>query len=513
MRGCGQGSDGDAVAYHVPASVSTIGRSLVPVWVRTARTTLQGSGMNTALRSRLIILLVHAICVTAACRAAATRPRLNVLLIIADDLRDHVGCYGNTTVRTPNIDRLAARSVVFDRAYVQYPVCNPSRSSFLTGLRPDQTGVIDNRTLLRSQQPQVVTLPQLFKQHGYYTASFGKIFHLGAVQDPEVRNQWLDLPHSWHEARAFQTTPDGKTIAGRNLTGDVLRWCRWGATAGNDDDQPDGQNALAALHLMDTLADQPWFIGVGFHKPHDPFVAPQKYFDCYPLDSLSVHADPPNLSPAPDLAVGFGAYGKAFRQFTDRERREFLRAYYACVTFMDAQVGRLLDKLDENHLWDQTLVIFMSDHGYHLGEREWWNKNTLFDRSCRSPLMIAGPEIKPGRAGGLVEFVDLYPTVIDLCGLPAPHALAGTSFRALLNYPNGPGKAFAYTMVSRGGTRRGDSIRTVRWRYTEWSDGSRELYDHEADPEEWTNMANRSEQRDTVRRLRHLLARIRSQNP
>lgn len=440
--------------------------------------------------------------------------RLNVLFIVVDDLRDTLGCYGNSAVRTPNIDRLAARGVRFDRAYVQYPVCNPSRSSFLTGLRPDQTGVTDNRTLLRDQLPDVVTFPQLLKQHGWHAAAFGKIFHLGGGRNTALRQRWMDLPKSWHTAEAYQATELGrKKLAGRNLTGGKLKWCHWGMMAGDDEDQPDGQIARAVIERIEQLGDQPWIIGAGFMKPHDPFLAPARYFDLYPPGSLKLYRDPPDMTPAPPWAVGFGAYGEAFRRFTDRERMEFLRAYYACTSFMDAQVGRLLEVLDRHHLWDCTLVILIGDHGYHLGEREWWNKNTLFDRSCRAPLIIAGPGIKPGVARGLVEFVDLYPTIADYCGLKPPSNLAGQSLRPLLEDPARSGKPAAFTMVTRGPKVRGDSIRTDRWRYTQWSDGARELYDHAADPEENHNVVDTPEGRKVAAelaiRLHEHLARLR----
>ena len=420
---------------------------------------------------------------------AADTAKLNVLLIAVDDLRDTLGCYGHAAVKSPNIDRLAARGVRFDRAYVQYPVCNPSRSSFLTGLRPDQTGVTDNTTLLRDKLPDVVTFPQLLKENGWHSTAFGKIFHLGGGRNAALKSKWMDLPKSWHSAEAYQATAAGqKKLAGRNLTDGKLNWCHWGMMDGGDEDQPDGQISRAVIQKIESLGDQPWIIAAGFMKPHDPFVAPKKYFDLYPEGSLKLHRDPKAITPAPPLAVGFGAYGEAFGKFTDAERMEFLRAYYACTSFMDAQVGRVLDTLDRLKLWDRTVVIFLGDHGYHLGERDWWNKNTLFDRSCRAPLIIAAPGVKPGVARGLVEFVDLYPTIAELCGLKSPASLAGQSLRPLLNDPAKPGRSAAFTLVTRGPKQRGDSIRTDRWRYTEWSDGQRELYDHDSDSEETRNV-------------------------
>ncbi|MCB1226251.1 MAG: sulfatase [Verrucomicrobiales bacterium] len=439
------------------------------------------------------ILVVLGIVAFPLCIPAATKP--NILLIAVDDLRDTLGCYGNTAVKTPNIDALAARGVVFDRAYVQYPVCNPSRSSFLTGLRPDQTHVTDNTTMLRSKRPNVMTLPQSLKKSGWHSAAFGKIFHLGGGRNAELKNQWMDLPRSWHSAQAFEATDTGKRkLAGRDLTNGKLKWCHWGAMDGGDDDQPDGQIASAVIAKMEELGDQPWMIGCGFMKPHDPFLAPAKYFDLYPEDSLKLHRDPANQTPAPPLAVGFGAFGETFRAFTDTERMEFLRAYYACTSFMDAQVGRVLEALDRLGLRERTLVILLGDHGYHLGEREWWNKNTLFDRSCRAPLIVSGPGVGTGHARGLVEFIDLFPTVTELCGIDPPHGLAGTSLWPQLKDPQSPGKDAAFTIVTRGAGQRGDSIRTDRWRYTEWSDGTRELYDHDADPEETVNVVESNQQ-------------------
>ncbi len=437
----------------------------------------------------------HRICLVLICglgvgpSAAAAAPKLNVLLIAVDDLRDTLGCYGNTVVRTPHLDRFAARAVRFDRAYVQYPVCNASRSSFLTGLRPDQTGVTDNRTLLRDRLPDVVTLPQLLKEDGRHSAAFGKIFHLGGGRDAALRAKWMDLPRSWHTAQSFEATALGRQqLAGRDLTAGKLAWCKWGAMDGGDDDQPDGQIARAVIAQIESLGDQPWVIGAGFMKPHDPFVAPQPYFDLYPENSLALHRAPADQTPAPPLAVGFGELGAAFSKFTDRERLEFLRAYYACTSYMDAQVGRVFAALDRLRLWDRTVVIFLGDHGYHLGERDWWNKNTLFERSCRAPLLIAAPGLKPGVARGLVEFVDLYPTVAELCGLAPPPRLAGQSLAPLLRDPAAPGKSAAFTLVTRGPNQRGDSVRTERWRYTRWSDGTAELYDHAADPGESRNV-------------------------
>jgi uncharacterized sulfatase len=436
--------------------------------------------------------------------------RLNVLLIVSDDLRDAVGCYGNTAVKTPNLDRFAARGVRFEHAYAQYPVCNASRTSFLTGLRCEQTGVVDNKTMFRSALPDVVTLPQLLRQHGWRTASFGKVFHVGEAMG-EIRAGWMDVGKSWDEGRMFLPTTGGPRIEGRNLTGGQLKWCEWGAVAGGDEDQPDGQTARHSVDAIEkyAAAGQPWMVAAGFHRPHDPFVSPKRYFDLYPIGSLSVYHDPANTSPLRPLSLPGGDFEKAFKAFTDEDRKEFLRAYYAGVSFMDAQVGRLLDALDRLELWDDTLVIFISDHGYHLNERQWWNKNTLFERSCRVPCIVRAPGGKSGRVSrALIELVDLYPTIIDFCGLQAPHALAGQSFRPLLEHPESAGKRSAFTLVTRGPGNYGQAVRTERWRYIQWSDGHAELYDELHDPQEIRNLADDPERAVVIAEHRRRLQQV-----
>jgi uncharacterized sulfatase len=268
---------------------------------------------------------------------------------------------------------------------------------------------------------------------------------------------------------------------------------------GEDSDQPDGQIADAVIAQIKSLGDQPWIIGAGFMKPHDPFLAPKKYFDLYPEESLRLYRDPADMSPAPPLAVGFGEFGTAFANFSDRERTEFLRAYYACTSFMDAQVGRVIKALEHLKLRERTLIILLGDHGYHLGERDWWNKNTLFERSCRAPLIIVAPQATAGKARGLVEFIDIYPSVAEYCGLTVSEELTGTSLLPMLRDPSAPGKDAAYTIVVRGPKERGESVRTDRWRYTEWSDGSRELYDHQQDEQETHNVVD--QQPDIARLL------------
>ena len=441
----------------------------------------------------------------AALLPARAAEKLNVLLILADDLRDTVGCYGNPQVKTPNIDRLAGRGVRFDRAYAQYPVCNPSRTSFLTGLRCEQTGVTGNTTFFRTKLPDIVTMPQLLRQRGWYAASYGKIFHLGGG------DSWLDLGRSWDEAMFFQPTPAGRVLEGRNLTGGALKWCQWGATAGGDDDQPDGQTAQHAIATIErqVQAGKPWMVGAGFHRPHDPFLSPKKYFDLYPPGALTLHHDPAGVSPGRPLTMPAGGLQQAFDAFTDVERMEFLRAYYAGVSFTDAQVGRLMQTLDRLKLWDRTVVIFAGDNGYHHNERGWWNKNTLFERSCRVPLIVVAPGARAGEVcHALVELVDLYPTVADYCGAPAPHRLAGQSLRPLLGTPAGPGRVAAFTLVTRGAGRYGQAVRTDRWRFVQWSDGAVELYDETNDPQEFHDVSADPRLAPQLQEMKRLLAKV-----
>ncbi len=430
----------------------------------------------------------------------SSQSKKNVLFIAVDDLNHSLACYGHSTVKSPNIDRLASRGVRFDRAYCQFTVCNPSRTSLLTGLRPDSTGVLDNMTPFRSKLPDVVTLPQLFRQHGYVTARVGKIFHAGKDTDD---------PKAWDVTSDPKGTPLGREGQGRNLTGGRVKWCHWLAAEGDDEDQPDGQVAAEAIHLLEQQGQKPFFLAVGFHKPHDPFIAPKRYFDLYPLDQLELPQDPADRSAELPQAIA-SSWKKEFDRFTDRERREFMRAYYAGISFMDAQLGKVLAALDRLELWQNTTVVLLGDHGYHLGDRGWWNKNTVFESSARAPLIVVTPQMSRRGVGcaGIVEFVDIYPTLADLHGLPAPKDLAGTSLKRLLHDPNLRGKKMAFTQVQRGGVA-GRSVRTERWRYTEWDQGKQgvELYDHDSDPGEYYNLAEDSRHAVIIQELSKAIQR------
>lgn len=428
----------------------------------------------------------------AAVAAPAGKP--NVILIVMDDLRPELGCYGVTEVRSPNIDRLAKRGMLCHNAYAQYPVCNPSRSSFLSGLRPEQTGIVSNDVPFRARMPELVSLPQLFRQNGWFTAGIGKIFHLGQdqngmpvmFQDPKSWDHFFDSSHD-------QLSSD-RTGEGRNLTNGRLKWCEWRAAEGGDNAQPDGVNVGEALRVLEERRDKPFFLALGIHKPHDPFIAPKEYFDLYPKRSTRLAVEPADRSPRVRYAI---PNLTDFADFTDKERLEFKRAYHACVSFADAQIGRVMDALDRLKLWESTIVILIGDHGYHLGEHDWWNKVTVYELGARSPMImwVPGENGMGRRTDSLIEFVDLYPTLADYAGLKPPHKLSGTSLRPVLTDASRTVKQAAYTQVNRGKVI-GRSVRTDRWRYTEWGalgkDGI-ELYDHRSDVGEYHNLSGNPE--------------------
>jgi iduronate 2-sulfatase len=468
------------------------------------------------IRATALCFLTAFIAAEQPARAPQATGRPNVLLIMADDLNNDLGTYGHPLVHSPNLDRLASRGVRFDRAYTQFPLCSPSRVSLLTGLRPDTTGVLDLQTDFRNVLPSVVTLPQMFKRNGYLTARVGKIYHYG--NPGQIGTSGLDDPASWDMVVNPRGIDKDEEAQLTNLTparqlGSALAYY---ASPAPDEAHTDGKVAAEIIRLLENNKDRPFFIGAGFYRPHCPFIAPRKYFDRYPLERIPA---PPLMSetftqtpPAAWFTVppNWG--------ITEQGQRESIRAYYASITFLDANVGRILDALDRLQLTDNTIVIFLSDHGYQLGERGQWMKQTLFERSARAPLMLAGPGVSvKGRASSrVVEFLDLYPTLADLTRLSAPPGLHGRSLAPLLKDPQAKWDHPALTQVRRGTGETafmGYSVRTDKWRYTEWDNGSRgiELYSEVSDPDEKHNLASDPKHRGTVTEMQRLLRRVSGQ--
>jgi uncharacterized sulfatase len=447
---------------------------------------------------------------------AADQParKMNVLFIVADDLNNKVGCYGYAPAHTPNIDRLASRGVRFDRAYCQFPLCNPSRSSFLTGLRPDTTRVYENQTQFRKNIPDVQTLPQTFRKAGYFVARVGKLYHYGVPN--QIGTNGLDDTPSWEQVinpRGRDKDEEGKIIQYTGPKGQLGAAISFYAADGTDEEQTDGKIATETIGLLEKHKGGPFFIACGFFRPHVPCVAPKKYFELHPRDQQTIPQIPPGtLEGIPPIALAVKPPNYAL---SEDKLKDFLQGYHACKSFMDAQLGRVLEALERLGLADNTVVVFISDHGWQLGEHGQWQKMCLFEPSARVPLVIYAPKAKGnGQASPrTVELVDLHATLADLCGLPAPANLEGPSLRPLLDDPRAEWSRPAYTQVTRGGGMNnprvmGRSVRTERWRYTEWDDGRRgvELYDYDADPNEYKNLAQDPQHAGTVQEMKRLLA-------
>jgi iduronate 2-sulfatase len=444
------------------------------------------------------------------CEERESRRSPNVLFIMADDLNNSLSCYGDPLVKSPNIDRLAARGVRFDRAYCQYPLCNPSRASILTGLRPDTTTVYDNAREFRTEIPDVITMPQLFMNNGYYVARVGKLYHYGVPT--QIGTSGLDDPMSWHDV----VNPKGRDVAdedqiysitGKKNFGGTLSWL---AAEGTDAEQTDGIGAAEAIKILETRKNEPFFLAVGFYRPHTPYVAPKKYFEHYPVDKITLFPNPEEDRrdiPAAAIFIKEPNYG-----LSEAKQREAKQAYFASIEFMDAQVGKLLDALERLQLLNNTIVVMTSDHGYHLSEHGNWQKRSLFEESARVPLVIAVPGKKANGKSSerLVESIDLYPTLAELCNLKLTQTRPGKSVAPLLDDPKLPWKEAALTQVGNSNAKQakmGYSIRTSQYRYTEWNEGADgvELYDHAVDPQELKNLADSPEHSENVAQLKALL--------
>ncbi len=445
--------------------------------------------------------------------AVSQERRPNVLFLISDDLNNTLGCYDAALIRTPNLDRLASRGMLFERAYCSFPLCGPSRNSLLTGLYPNSTGILTNSRIFRQTIPNQVSMPQAFRQAGYFVGRIGKLYHFNVPNS--VGTDGHDDPASWElelnpvGVERLEEHPRITTLT-PNQFGGTLSWY---ASPKSDKHHTDAMQARDAEWVLERCAkdkDRPFFLSVGFFRPHTPYVAPKDpYFGYYPPERMpvvkNIKEDQADMPPA-----ALGSAKKEQESMSEQQTRECIQAYYASVSFMDAQVGKIIDALDRLGLTDNTIVVFTSDHGYHLGEHGLWQKRSLFEQSARVPLLISAPGYtKPSvKASSCVSHVDLFPTLAELCAVPKPSNLQGQSLVAMLKDPSIVGRGWAVTQVDRNGNGGqvennvdkekkgffGYSLRTHRYRYTEWNEGKagKELYDHESDPQELKNLAKES---------------------
>lgn len=434
--------------------------------------------------------------------SAAGAGKYNVLFIVADDLNCDMGCFDDPIVKTPNLDKLRSNAVRFNNNYCQYPFSGPSRASFLTGYLPEHTGVTDLVANFRDNVPAAVTLPELFKKNGYFTARVGKVFHAGVPND--IGKPGKDDAQSWVDTFnpiGIDKTQEDQVInyTPKRPLGSALSFMM---TEGSDDEHTDAIGANIVCSMIKEHKDEPFFIAMGFYRPHSPYVAPKKYFDLYPLEQITL----------PEVPENDWDNKPIYERFTDPlnwglsedKLREVKRAYYASISFMDAQVGKLLDTLEKEGLADKTIIVFCSDHGYNLGQHGMWMKQALFEHTTRTPLIIAVPGITRGKGqtSRVIEMLDVYPTLAEVCGLTGmPRDLDGRSLLPLLKDTDAAWEGAAYSQVLRVGNpmltymKKGErvmgrSIRVDRYRYTEWDEGTKggELYDYEADPNEFNNL-------------------------
>lgn len=455
---------------------------------------------------------------------ASTRKPLNVLFIAVDDLRPQLGCYGDPVVKSPHIDRLAARGTVFTRAYCQQALCSPSRISLLSGRYPATTRIFTIGPALRETMPDIVTLPQHFKNTGYFTRSLGKIYHVG-IDDPPSWSvpSWQSKkprygPEGQDAVRRYREAMEaaGKPIPAKGKGGAFYAGPAFESPDLSDEELSDGdigREGVAALRELARTPERPFFLAVGFHNPHVPWVAPKKYWDLYREETLPLPDNQYTPKDAPNFAARSGDdfywYGNVpeDRRITPEFGRRCLHGYLAAVSYIDAQVGRLLDTLARMGLEQNTVVMLWGDHGYYMGEHGWWGgKHNNYEGATRAPLIISVPGQNPRgvKCDALVEFVDIYPSLADLCGLPAPNGTEGKSFKPLIENPAGSTKAAGHSWYPKGGYE-GVAMRTDRWRFVEWRKAGQpslyELYDHQNDPQENQNLANKPEYAETIREL------------
>ena len=465
----------------------------------------------------------------AAVTSLSVQAKPNVLFVVCDDLNTHVSTSGYEPILTPNLAGFAKESMTFNRAFCQYPVCGPSRASFLSGLYPQASRVLNNTLDIRTTRPGTISMPQFFKENGYWTAGVGKVFHNTKSDHGEiawneslrfendelavVREARLEFEsehgsidkqpnkRKWKELkRQVSAKLDAQTPPGRGRSGLT------------DAQHKDGKNARQVVRWLEgkPYGDKPFFIALGLQKPHVPFLAPDKYFDLYPLNEITYRSDRSDLwdfIPKSAISKRYEAFGFELGKENHPLRREYMQAYHACVSFIDAQLGLVLDALKKNGLWEETVVVFTSDHGYHLGDHFIWGKVTLFDVGARVPFIVRAPGLSKSGATSeaMVELIDIYPTLADLAGLKAPDHLQGASLRPLLGHPDRLGKRkYAYSVVSRG-PKLGYALRNQNWRYGKWPDGE-ELYDLRKDPQEKSNLAHGKGHKERLEGFRRVLA-------
>ncbi len=451
---------------------------------------------------------------------AAVLNRPNVLFIAVDDMRVELGCYGSPVVKSPNLNALAKRSLLFERAYCQQAVCNPSRASILTGLKVDTLGFYDLPTHFRERHPDIVTLPQLFKRAGYQAHGIGKIFH-NFRQD-----KWKGDAVSWTSPQRlhYGSHSDDLAVVDGERPADQVRIPRAEKLDVPDDAYLDGRIAKAAIEQLGKVKDEPFFLGVGFWKPHLPFNAPAKYWDLYDPAEIPPPPNPQRPRDVPDIAMHDSReLMRGYKAGLTREQIQTLRhGYYAGISYVDAQIGKVLDELDRLELRDRTIIVFWSDHGFHLGEHDLWCKNSNFELDARVPMMISIPGQKSAgqRTQSLAELLDIYPTLVDYCGLTPSHELEGVSLRPVLEDPSKSVRSFALTQNPRPAYRgknkdpevMGYSVRSESFRYVEWRDFqsrrivATELYDHSNDPLETRNVAGHEDMKQVVKKHAAFLA-------
>ena len=457
---------------------------------------------------KIYLPILTMLLVVSTCVAQPEKP--NVLFLISDDLNTALSGFGHPQCQTPNLDRLAARGMKFENMHCQYPVCGASRASLMSGLYPYTNLTLGNAGTLRGSMPDVVTLSQSFRKNGYYAARVSKIYHMRIPFEIIEGTADCDDPHSWDETfnvkAPEQNAPGEKTnwspkdTGSQTFTGVVA--------TGGDSDHADGMAADRAIEILNKVDDKPFFLAVGFVRPHVPLVAPKRYFDQYDRESMVAPVVPDgDLDDVPGIIRNYKRNSTTYG-VTPELHKGLLQSYYASVSYMDAQVGRVLDALKENGLEDNTIVVFSSDHGYLLGHHNKFQKQHLFEEATRVPFIVRVPWLKDQHGNAtqkITELVDLYPTLTELAGIKHPETIQGTSLTPLLSDPNSSDwkKDHAFT-ISRSG---GESIRTQQWRYTHWGFGEKgaELYDLKNDPGEFTNLANNPDYAEVVKKLKKRL--------